>query len=59
MTPAQRIHELILCPLHKCHPGVMPRRRRTSPQALIRVIETARVKVRLWQAMHAIQRVEL
>lgn len=59
MTPAQHIHELIQCPLQKCYPGEISRRRRTSPQALVRVIETARLKVRLWQAAHTIQRAEL
>lgn len=44
MTPAQRIHELIMCPLERCYPGKMPRKRKHTPDGLAALIRKVRQK---------------
>lgn len=46
MTPAQRIHELIMCPLQKCYPAHPPKRHRLKPQSLSNLVWTNRMRTR-------------
>lgn len=50
MTPQERIHELIMCPLERCRPAEMPKKMRLTPAGLSNIVRKGREKTKQWQA---------